>query len=85
MLTDEQDSSWKKAMNSTQQNGNTEMRTGEQASSWEKAMNSIQQNGRKEMLTDEQVSSWRKQRTQFNGMEGRKCSRTNKLLAEGKH
>ena len=47
-------------------------------------MNSIQQNGRKEMLTDEQASSW-KEATQFNGMEERKCSRTNKFLAEGKH
>ena len=71
-------------MNSTQQNGNTEMLTGEQASNWEKAMNSIQQNGRKEMLTDEQASSCF-EATQFNGMEERKCSRTNKLLAEGKH
>ena len=60
ILTDEQASSWKKAMNSTQQNGNTEMLMGEQASSWEKAMNSIQRNGRKEMLADEHASSWRK-------------------------
>ena len=45
MLTDEQASSWKKAMNSFQQNGRKEMLTDERASSWKKAMNSIQQNG----------------------------------------
>ena len=31
MLTDEQASSWEKAMNSIQQNGNMEVLTGEQA------------------------------------------------------
>ena len=34
--TDEQASSWKKAMNSIQQNGRKEMLTDEQASSWKK-------------------------------------------------
>ena len=84
MLTDEQAPRWKKGMNSIQQNGRKQMLTDEIASSWKKAMNSIQQNGRKEMLTDEQASSWKKQWTQFNRMEERKCSRTNKLLAERK-
>ena len=82
MLTDEKASSWKIAMNSIQQNGRKEMLTDEQDSSWKKATNSIQQNGRKKMLTDEQASSWKKQWFQFNRMEGKKCSRTNKLLAE---
>ena len=45
MLTDEQASSWKKAMISVQQNGRKEMLTDERASSWKKEMNSIQQNG----------------------------------------
>ena len=53
----EQASSWKKTMNSIQQNGTMEMPTDEQASSSQKTMNSIHQNGRKEMLTDEQASS----------------------------
>ena len=47
MLTDEQASGWKKAMNLIQQKGRKEMLTDEQASSWKTAMNSIQQNGRK--------------------------------------
>ena len=51
--TNEQASSWKKAMKSIQQNGRKE--------TWKKAMNSIQQNGTKEMLTDEQASNRRKQ------------------------
>ena len=51
MLTDEIASSWKKAMNSIQQNERKQMLTDEQASSWQKAMISIQQNGRKEVLT----------------------------------
>ena len=45
MLTDEQASSWKKAMNSFQQNGRKEMLTDERASSWKKTINLIQQNG----------------------------------------
>ena len=47
MLTDEQASSRKKAMNSIQQNGRKEMLTDKQTSSRKKAMNSIHQNGRK--------------------------------------
>ena len=42
MLTDEQASSWKKAMNSIQQNGRKEMLTDEQDSGWKKTMKSIQ-------------------------------------------
>ena len=42
MLTDEQASSWKKAMKSIQQNGRNEIVTGKQVSSWKKAMKSIQ-------------------------------------------
>ena len=38
MLTDEQASSWKKAMNSIQQDGRKKMSTDEQASSWKKAI-----------------------------------------------
>ena len=34
------------------------------------------------MLTNEQASSWSKQWSQFNRMEEKKCSWTNKLLAE---
>ena len=60
MLTDEQASSWKIAINSIQQNGRKEILTDDQASSSKKAMNSIQQDGRKEMLTDEQAFSWQK-------------------------
>ena len=51
MLTDEIASSWKKAMNSIQQNERKEMLTDEQASSSQKALISIQQHGRKEVLT----------------------------------
>ena len=59
MLTDEQASSWKKAMNSIQQNGKKEILTDEQASGWKKTMNSIQQNGERKcsrtnkLLTEE--------------------------------
>ena len=42
MLVDEQIASWKKAMNSIQQNGRKEMLTDEQAPSGKTAMNSIQ-------------------------------------------
>ena len=42
MLTDEQTSSWKKAMNLIQQKRQKEMLTDEKASSWKKAMISIQ-------------------------------------------
>ena len=37
MLTDEQASSWKTAMNSIPQNGRKQMLTDKQASSWKKA------------------------------------------------
>ena len=40
MLTDEQASSWKKAMNSIQPDGRKEMLTDKQASSWQKAIGS---------------------------------------------
>ena len=44
MLTDEQASSWKEAMNSIQQNGRNEMITDEQDSGWKKnnEVNSIE-------------------------------------------
>ena len=78
-------SSWKKAMNSIQQNGRREMLTDEQAPRRKKGMNSIQQNGRKQMLTDEIASSWKKAMNsiQQNGRRA-KCSQTNKLLDERK-
>ena len=42
MHTDEQASSWKKAMNSIQQIERKQMLTDEEASRWKKAMNLIQ-------------------------------------------
>ena len=75
MLTDEQAPSWKKAMNSTQQNGGKEV----QDSGWKKSK--FIKMKEKKCARANKLLAEEKQGFQFNNKEENTCSRTNKLLA----